>query len=196
MRWRFPSLRGTELYWELIFNDFDVKRLESVLWEDAGHVAGLNLARLTSDGRLGASIEYHHTGIRYFEHHQFTTGMAYHGSVIGDLLGPDAQAGYATMRWNATPRHRFRLNTAFERRSHDEYEYLPLPFPQFGFGRTLERPKEWRARVLASWQTLARESGFGTLAEVGYERVRNFNFVDGSDRNNFLARLGLEYRFR
>ena len=196
MRWRVPGLRGAELYWELIFNDFDIKRLSSVLWEDAGHVAGLNLPRLTPDGRLGASIEYHHTGIRYFEHHQFTTGMAFHGTVIGDLLGPDGQGAYGNVRWAASPWRRFRFDAALERRSHDEYQLLPLPFPQFRFGRTLERPKEWRMRAVASWNSLARESGLGTLAEVGYERVRNFYFVEGSDRNNFLARLGLEYRYR
>ena len=195
-RFRFPGLRGAEIYWELVFNDFDIKRMSSVLWEDAGHVAGLNLPRLTDDGRLGASIEYHHTGIRYFEHHQFTTGWAYHQNVIGDLLGPDAQGGYGNLHWAASPRHRFTFDGALERRSHDEYEILPLPFPQFKFGRTLERPKEWRLRAVASWHSLARENGFGTLAELGVERVKNFDFVDAADRTNVMGRLGLEYRFR
>lgn len=195
-RWRFPGMRNTEVYGELLFNDFDVRRLGSVLWEDAGHVAGVYLPRLTSNGALSGRVEFHHTGIRYYEHHQFTSGQTLRGVLIGDDLGPDAMGGYATLRWIATPRSRVELDGAVEQRKHDEYEILPLPIPQFKFHRTLERPREARLRAVLAWHFLARENGWGTLAQAGYERTRNFDFVDGIDRNGFLGRVGIEYRFR
>jgi hypothetical protein len=189
-------MRSTELYGELLFNDFDVRRLGSVLWEDAGHVAGLYLPRLTADGALSGRLEFHHTGIRYYEHHQFTSGQTLRGMLIGDDLGPDALGGYATMRWIATPRQRLELDGAWEQRKHDEYEILPLPIPEFKFRRTLERPREWRMRALLGWHFLPFQNGVASFAQAGYERTRNFDFVDGVDRNSFLGRIGLEYRFR
>lgn len=195
-RWRFPALRSAELYGELLFNDFDVRRLGSVLWEDAGHVAGLYLPRLTDDGALSGRVEFHHTGIRYYEHHQFTSGQTLRGTLIGDELGPDALGGYGIVRWIATPRQRVELDGAWEQRKHDEYEILPLPIPQFKFRRTLERPREWRMRALVGWHFLPRPNGLGSFAQAGYERTHNFDFVDGADRNSVLGRVGLEYRFR
>ena len=194
-RLRFPSLRSSELFWEILLNDFDVRRLGSVLWEDAGHVVGFTMPRLTDDGRLSGSLEYHHTGIRYYEHHQFTSGQTLRGTLLGDPLGPDASGGYANLRWVPSPRDRVTLTGALERRSHDEYELLPLPPPQFRFSKTLDRPKEWRTRAVATWRRFGA-GGFGTLAELGYEHVRNYDFAAGVERDNWAARAGVEYRLR
>jgi hypothetical protein len=73
--------------------------------------------------------------------------------------------------------------------------YWPVPLPKFGWSRVESRPKEWRERMLVGWTRLPTSRGFGAFGQVGYERVQNFDFVEGSDRYNFLGRIGLRYMF-
>lgn len=192
-RLRLAPVQGA-FFWEVLLNDFDVRRLTSVLWEDAGHVVGLEMPQLAGDGRLGASVEYHHTGIRYYEHHQFTSGQTIHQALMGDPLGPDAQGLYANLDWRIAVRRRASMQLAIERRSHDEYELLPEP--NFGFRRTLMRPKEWQGRMMATWELLASARQVGALVQLGYARTTNFDFVDGHAENGALGRVAVQYRFR
>lgn len=192
-RLRLAPLQGA-FFWEVLLNDFDVRRLTSVLWEDAGHVVGLEMSQLADDGRLGASVEYHHTGIRYYEHHQFTSGQTIHQTLMGDPLGPDAQGLYANLDWRIAVRRRASIQLAIERRSHDEYELLPEP--NFGFRRTIARLKEWQGRVMGTWELLPYVGRVGGLMQLGYARTRNFDFVDGRTQNGVLARVAVQYRFR
>ena len=185
---------GSSFYWDVLMNDFDVRRLRSVLWEDAGHVFGLDLPPLSPSGRLRASVEYHHTGIRYYEHQQFLSGQTVHHVLTGDPLGPDAQGGYAHLDWYKSASIRAGLHFAVERRSNDQYAYIPEP--NFGFRKTEERPKEWQARVLAEVQLLPSVRQFGTFVQFGYQRTRNFDFVEGNGRNSFLGRATISYRLQ
>jgi hypothetical protein len=195
-RLRFPSLRGLETYGEILLNDFDVRRLRSVFWEDAGHVFGIGLPRISEDGRVSGWMEFHHTGNRYYEHFQYLSGQTVQRTLIGDPLGPDANGGYASFDWHRTAMQHFSAELAVERRSNDQYMYWPVALPAFGWSRIQSRPKEWRNRLVVGWRHAPQGSGIGTLFQAGYERVQNFGFVDGDSRNNFLARAGLEYSFR
>lgn len=192
-RIRFPSL-GASFFWEVLLNDFDIRRLESVFWEDAGHVFGLELPRLSASGRLRTSLEYHHTGIRYYEHEQFTSGQTVHQTLTGDPLGPNAQGLYANVDWYLSPWRRMGIQFALERRANDVYAFIPEP--NFGFRLTERRPKEWTGRALAVWQALPERMRVGGVVQFGYERTRNFDFLDGDSRNGLLGRVGLQYRFR
>ena len=192
-RLRVPGL-ATNLFWEVLLNDFDVRRLESVLWEDAGHILGIDLPPLTNSGRLRASLEYHHTGIRYYEHHQFTSGQTVHHTVTGDPLGPDGQGAYGNIDWYASRQRRASLQFSLERRSNDQY--VTVPEPQFGFRKVEVRPKEWQARMLVGWQLLPERQQLGGQLQFGYERTRNFDFVQGDSRNGFLGRASFQYRFQ
>ena len=185
---------GSSIYWDVLMNDFDVRRLKSVLWEDAGHVFGVDLPPLVPSGRLRASLEYHHTGIRYYEHQQFLSGQTVHQVLTGDPLGPDAQGAYAHLDWYKSAFIRAGLHFAVERRSNDQYAYIPEP--NFGFRKTEERPKEWQARALTDVQLLPSVRQFGTSVQFGYQRTRNFAFVEGNGRNNFVARAAVSYRLQ
>lgn len=191
-RVRFPSWRGAEVYTELLFNDFDVRRLGSVLWEDAGHVMGLSLPRLSDDGRLAASVEYHHTGDRYYEHAQFLSGQTSRRVLIGDPLGPVGEGAYANLDWYHRSDKRLSIQLAWERRSNDQFKYWSDPLPKFGWSLVDIRPKEFRERIIIGWRELPARRRFGASAQVGYERVQNFGFAEGAGRNNFLARLGID----
>lgn len=191
-RLRLTSI-ASSVFWEVLLNDFDVRRLTSVLWEDAGHVFGADLPPLLPSGRFRASVEYHHTGIRYYEHEQFTSGQTLHHVLTGDPLGPNGQGGYLYLDWFESLQRRLGLQLALERRSNDQYVFVPEP--SFGFRRVEVRPKEWRGRAVGSWQLLPRRGRLGGLAQFGYERTRNFDFIHANDRNGFLARVALQYRF-
>ena len=192
-RLRFPTLESS-FYWEVLLNDFDTRRLSSVMWDDAGHVFGLELPSLSRSGRLRASVEYHHTGLRYYEHEQFVSGQTVHQTLTGDALGPNAQGVYGNLDWYASARRRAGIQLALERRSNDQYAYIPEP--HFGFTVTDHRPKEWSARALANWQLVPESQQLGTVIQFGYERTRNFDFISAADRNGWLGRFTLEYRFR
>ena len=192
-RLRLPTI-ASNVFWEVLLNDFDVRRLRSVFWEDAGHVFGADLPPLVPSGRLRASVEYHHTGIRYYEHEQFTSGQTLHHVLTGDPLGPNGQAGYLYLDWFESQQHRAALQLAFERRSNDQYAFVPEP--NFGFKRIEVRPTEWRGRLVGSWRLLPDQGQLGGLVQFGYERVRNFDFIEGNGRNSFLARVALQYRFQ
>jgi hypothetical protein len=194
-RLRFPSLRGAEVYSELLLNDFDVRRLGSVLWQDAGHILGLSVPRITCSGRVASWLEYHHTGERYYEHFQYLSGQTLQHTLIGDQLGPDAQGAYANVDWYRRATNRMSAELAVERRSNDQFMYLPVALPKFGWSRIQSRPKEWRERLVLGWSQLPSARGVGAFGQIGYERVQNFSFVDGADRNNFLGRVGLQYLF-
>ena len=191
-RFRIPSL-ASSIFWEVLLNDFDVRRLTSVFWEDAGHVLGASLPPLVPSGRLRASVEYHHTGIRYYEHEQFLSGQTLHHVLTGDPLGPNAQGGYLYLDWFNSIQHRTGLQLAVERRSNDQYAFIPEP--NFGFRRIESRPKEWRGRAMLSWQLIPERRQTGGLVQLGYERTHNFDFIHANDRNGFLARVALQYRF-
>jgi hypothetical protein len=191
-RLRLPAARS-ELFWELLLNDFDVRRLASVLWDDAGHVFGLTVPRLSSDGRLAASLEYHHTGLRYYEHHQFVTGQALRRTLVGDPLGANSWGVYAELSRYVTVEHRFSIQAALEQRNNSQYELRPEP--NFGFRLVTPLPKEWRYRAVATWRNIAGAGAAGIISQLGYERVTNFNFERNSPRNGWLARIGVEYRF-
>jgi hypothetical protein len=197
VRVRFPSTRGLEWYLDGMFDDFDHRRVWSSFRDDAGWIIGISIPRLTNDGRLQLAAELQRTGIRYYQHVQFTSGVTLDGRIIGNALGSKANAGYTRLSWDQGATSSIALDGGYEWRSGDRYvaRVDDAEDNGFRFERIEERPKERRARVALTW---SRELSLGAprlVAEIGYERVTNFGFVDGSGRNNVLARLGIESRF-
>jgi hypothetical protein len=87
VRVRFPSARGLEWYVDGLLDDFDHRRVWSSFRDDAGWISGINLPRLTSDGRLQLAAEVQRTGLRYYQHVQFTSGVTFDNRIIGNALG-------------------------------------------------------------------------------------------------------------
>jgi hypothetical protein len=197
VRVRFPSARGLEWYVDGMLDDFDHRRLASVFWQDAGWIAGLSVPRLRSDGSLHLAMEYHHTGLRYYQHGQFTSGVTFGQRIIGNALGSKSNAGYTRLTWDLGALSSVSLDGAYEWRSNDQYriQSIDVAEDRWRFVRVETRPRETRARVLLTWTGELSPTRPRVIAELGYERVGNFAFVRGEERNNVLARLGLERRF-
>ncbi len=190
-RWRMPSWRGFELYGEGDADDFDIRRLRSVLLEDSGYLVGVSLGCLLECGRLGVHAEYHQTGIRYYTHTDYP--MSARGSLIGDQLGPRAVAGYVTLDGEPARTGYIALTGGFESRSGNQYGSATTGANTEGFHfvRTALRPGEKRARALLTWAPDARDGRIGARIAIGAERVSNFGFVAGNDRTNWLARAAI-----
>ncbi|MEO7086187.1 MAG: capsule assembly Wzi family protein [Gemmatimonadaceae bacterium] len=194
---RLPEWMGFEAYVETALDDFDVRRIRSSLLEDGGWVGGVSVACIFECGRVGLRAEYRQTGIRFYTHNQFASGVESQGVILGDPLGPRGLGGYVTVdRESDGPAGTLALAAAFEVRSGNLYGSVDtLPHDaNFHFVQTLHRPAEKRARALLSWTPAgARDSRVHVEAKTGLEHVDNFNW-NGTTRWNALGQLSVIYR--
>jgi hypothetical protein len=197
VRVRFPGARGLEWYLDGMFDDFDHRRIWGSIRDDAGWITGVNVPRVTSDGRYQLAAEVQRTGIRYYQHVQYTSGVTFNGQIIGNALGPKANAAYLRLGRDWGQLSSTWLIGAYERRSSDRYGVIVDDAQDNGWRFVLveARPTETRARIGLGWVREISPTRPRLMAEIGYEHVANFAFVDGRSRNNVLARLGVEQRF-
>jgi hypothetical protein len=195
-RYRIPEWRGLQLYAEHQFDDMDPRRWKSTLWQDGGHIAGLSFAELGLDGRLSAAAEYHHTGLRYYTHTVFSSGLAFNRTLLGDPLGNQGNGGYMRLALDADGGNRLTLDAALERRGDDQYattsDVVNGHESNFRFVLIKTNPAEWRQRIVGGWQ-VDEGRAWRTTLHGGYERVTNFGFVDGGRRNNFVGDVTVEW---
>ena len=189
-RLRLPELRGLQLYAEHAFEDMDPRRWKSTFWEDGGHILGFSFNDLGPDGALSTAAEFHHTGLRFYKHGVFHSGMTFNRTLFGDPLGNQGDGGYVRLEWDRGGRHRVSLDAAIERRDGDSYQTGSDGSDEdnFRFQMLQSVPGEWRYRLTATWRSSA---AFPFALRAGVERVRDFEFTRGWSRNNFLVGLSL-----
>ena len=188
MRFRIPPLHGAQLYMESVFDDMDPRRWRSTWWEDGGHIVGASLAQLGPEGAWGAVAEYHHTGLRYYQHTVFSSGLSSNRTLLGDPLGPQGDGGLLRITRDAGTRTRVQLDLALERRGGDAWGTTADNANNDNFRFVLERarPAEWRQRAMVQWQ---RTMYPGTVlgVQAGVERVRDAASVPGVGQGNAMA---------
>jgi hypothetical protein len=195
-RVRFPALGGLSAYYEVQFDDFDLARVGSAFREDAAQLLGLRAAALGADGRWELGVEGRRTGLRLYQHTDFSSGVDYRRFLLGDPLGPQARGAYLRAGRRSGGGGAW-LDLAAERRWNDQYVSTEAP-PPFHFVPIEFRPAETRLRAVATWESAARGrlGAVALLAQAGIERVTGFDFVAGATRTNALARAGIEWRPR
>ena len=185
VRVRVPALRGATAYWELSLDDFDARRVRSMLWQDSGHLFGLALPRLRDDGSLGLDVVFQHTSLRLYEHGQFQSGVQYGEQIIGSPLGPNGRSLTGALAWRPTTMRTVRLVLTGERRDPSPYFTTSVTGDTSGalkFVQISQSPVEQRARAqLALEQGMLGRGAFVT-ARIGADRVSNENFVAGRSR--------------
>jgi hypothetical protein len=193
VRWGIPNTGGAQLYVELGLDDADLRRARSMFWEDAGYVVGLTAPMLTPGGVVRIGGEYHHTGIRFYRHGQYLTGVAKDRFLLGAPLGPTANAVYLDASWDTGGRHFIALQGAWEGRTGDLF-YITGE-PSWGFHLKEDRPDEQRLRTAVRWEAQPTTAPLLVYATLGAERATNFDFVAGEGRTSTLGGVGLRYRF-
>jgi hypothetical protein len=193
---RAPSVAGLDMYAEGVVDDFDTRRFHSTIFQDGGGIAGISLSCITECGRLGVRAEYHQTGIRYYTHTDFPSGIQQNGVILGDPLGPRGLGGYLTIDGESIQLGSIAVTGAYEVRSGNRYAALVGDASSNGFRFIqIERhPGEHRARAMVTWTPTPRRSHMNLRATLGLEQVTNFAFVDGRKRTNGIAQLGYEWR--
>lgn len=194
-RLRVPEWSGLQLYAEHQFDDMDPRRWRSTWWEDGGHIFGLSFAQLGRASNVSTSAEFHHTGLRYYKHRPFASGIAFNRTLLGDPLGNQGDGGYLRVTWDDGGASSFTFDGAIERRGGDVYlaavEGEPPNEHDFHFVKLEDKPDELRDRAMVSW--LYRPAGrWRTTLAGGYERARNYDFMGGASRNGFLVSATVE----
>ena len=195
-RIRAPALAGMEIYAEVAVDDADIRRLRSTLLEDGGIIGGVAWSCLIECGRVVARFEYHQTGIRYYTHTDFSSGVQQQGALLGDPLGPRGLGGYATLDAEAGRFGRLKASVAHEVRSGNLYRSAATDstLSDFHFEQILHRPGEHRTRVGTEWRTGGVDSRWSGAIGFGVELVTNADFVADRRRLNSIARVSTEWR--
>lgn len=190
-RLRLPELSGLQLYAEHAFEDMDPRRWKSTFWEDGGHILGFSFADLGPDGALSTAAEFHHTGLRFYKHGVFHSGMTFNGTLFGDPLGNQSDGGYLRVNWDRGGSRRFSLDAAIERRDGDSYQAVSdgPDEDNFRFQMLQSVPAEWRYRLDGAVHM--RLSGRALALRAGVERARDFGFTRGASRTNFLVGVSM-----
>ena len=184
--WMVPGTRGSRAYLSIAFDDFGkVHQLDRVLGQDASYILGISVPRLQADGMIGLKAEYHETGVRFYRHGQFPSGMTMDRIILGDGLGPDGRGGYLAISIRPTVSDRVVLQVAGEERSNDFYHVKG----EFLLSKVIDRPEEKRIRLLADWERSWPDRNFGIVARAGYERVSNFAFDQANVRHGALSEI-------
>ena len=177
-RLRLESLANITLFMDAALEDFDFHRLGSVFTEDAAYSAGASIPALWSPS-LSARAGVHTTGLRFYEHHLITDGIAARRYILGDDLGHDATGYYASLEWRAQPSLALRSTIDRETRRNDQYLGVYVNPDQTGlvFNKVEVRPQEQRTRGLLSARWTPASGRTTVEAIGGVERTSNFGFV-------------------
>jgi hypothetical protein len=184
------------VYAEGVVDDFDARRFHSTIFQDGGGIAGISLTCIAECGRFGVRAEYHQTGIRFYTHTDFSSGVQDNGVILGDPLGPRGLGGYLTLDGESSRFGTLALSGAYEVRSGNRYgsTVTDAHGDGFRFVQVEHHPGEHRARAMTTWTPTSRGSRMTWRATLGVEHVTNFDFVEGRSRTNVLAQLGYEWR--
>ena len=174
-RYRIPWLRNTELYGEFSGED------TAAFWPIVeSYVAGLNVPRLTDDGRNDFRFEF-------FQGNQilYTNGTFPNGYIYKDLPIGHSQGG-------ATQDFFFRASHWFGVRNNLALEYI---YTNRGMvDRVADQAIERKHAGRIFWD-LPLTATLDARLGYGIEKITNLNLVAGTDRTNQLLRLELRYRY-
>jgi hypothetical protein len=196
VRVRVPGWRGLSVGYELTVDDFDLRRPQSMLWEDAGNLLTVSVPRLARDGALALDLRAQRTGLREYRHYQFVSGVTYRDQVLGAPLGPNAGALSATLTWRPRPFDAATL--AVTREFRDPSSYVngnPDPAGALDFVKVRPGPIERRLRLAAGWERTLPGRGASTGARLGVERAGAHAFTPGFTLTRPFGEASVRVRF-
>jgi hypothetical protein len=176
---RIAGLGGVRLTYQLVAEDLR-KRFDHALRYDADHALGVQTRWLT--------VQWRRTGVRAYEHMPRLTGFTSAGRIVGDPLGPAAQAVFAGARLPVRGNVVLPWAEAARLES-DTYTFVVSgPIRQTGDG-----PAELRVR-LGVRARVPLGHGLELDPEIAFEHVERSAFMPGARDNNALLRASLVWR--
>jgi len=141
VKFYFPSLRGVQVYQELVGNDNltrEVPALGRFLpFKAVSYQGGLYLPRLTADGLTDLSFEYAILEPNDQQHGADSLYWTYNGNLMGDDMGPNAtQVNLMLGRWIAL-RNQAQVGFLYSERAPGWASHVPFE-PYYGTNLTKE----------------------------------------------------------
>jgi hypothetical protein len=175
---RIAGLDGVRAYYSVMFEDIRRARFIDAVRYDADHLIGFELADIGHEIWHALTVEWHQTGFRSQEHTPRTSGFTNADRVVGAALGPDAKSLLAEARLDFAD---FSLYPWVQVAgiSSDTYELIAYgPINRISDGEDEVRYRFGaRARIPVT-------SRLRVEAEALFERIDDFAFQSGVDRNN------------
>jgi len=176
---RLAALGGARITYQLMFEDLRKHVVDAVHY-DADHVLGVETRWLT--------VELQRTGVRSYEHVPRLTGFTSGGRIVGDPLGPAAQAVFVGGRL-ATPWGVVLPWAEVARLASDTYTFVDHgPIVPTGDG-----PAELRFRIGARARVPVGHD-LELDPEAALEDVERAAFVPGERRTNVIFRAVVVWR--
>ena len=175
-RFRIPWLRNTEIYVEYVGED------SALFWPFVeSYVAGFFIPRLTASGKDDFRFEFFYGNPFLYTDFKFPAGYAYRGMNPGHSQGGGGVLEFFTRysHW-FSPRINMALEYIHTDRGHE--------------GRVGNQQTEYK-NACRGFLNLPVHGDFDLGIMYGWERIDNFNLVDGIHRINQLFKADLTYRY-
>ncbi|MDO8526996.1 MAG: capsule assembly Wzi family protein [Deltaproteobacteria bacterium] len=181
---RIPSLRALEFYYEIMFEDTQsISHWDTMFTDYAIQQFGFFLPRLNVDGTQTLRLEGAYSGFRVYRHFQYTSGWTNNRRIMGSELGPDGKSVLLSFDSRPTSHFHQTHSIAVENRGSDLYALLNNATDVV---ITQHNPSETRYRWVSSFG-LQYHPSVAWNVSAGYERVNQFDFIPGQNRNNFMV---------
>jgi hypothetical protein len=187
LRFRIPWLRNTEVYGEYVGED------SALFWPFVeSYVAGFFIPRLTSSGQDDFRFEFFYGNPMLYTDFKFPAGYVYQGMV------PGASQGGGSIEFFTRYSHWFsiRNNVALEyfhtERGNEGRVTVGADgrFDPNGVFQAVERKNALRA-----FWSLPLYGDIDANLMYGWERIHNFNLVQGVQQTNQIINVDVSYRY-
>jgi hypothetical protein len=176
VRFRIPWLRNTEIYAEYVGED------SAVFWPFIeSYVAGFFIPRLTASGKDDFRFEFFYGNPHLYTDGKFPAGYAYRGMNPAHSQGGGGVLEFFTRytHW-FSPRFNIALEYIHTDRGHE--------------GEVGDQHTEYK-NACRGFLNLPVYGDFDLGLMYGWERIHNFNLVDGIHQTNQLFKVDLSYRY-
>jgi hypothetical protein len=192
-RLRLHALGDMTISGELLLDDFDVHRLQSLLTTTASQYVNVIFPRLGDDA-LSLRLSAKHMGILTYTHTQLSDGITSRGRLLGDELGPDAKSFGAEIGW--TPSEERTIGVELRRAIYSSATYTQFysdPGQTYSVVKKVSSdPDETRDRLMVS--IALKPDAFWVLSlRGGYEQTSNFSWIVGATRHDYVAEIALRF---
>jgi hypothetical protein len=191
VRWRIDQLGGVTVAAEILLDDFDVHRLNSILNYAASHALAITLPRLGSPA-WSLQLTATHMGPLTYTHSQLSQGMTTRGRLLGNELGPDVKSYGAELRWMPSAATRLALEGSAGIYSNTQYAGNYDINGRWVVQKTFAAPDELREQLVGT-VALAPAPLMEVAFRAGAGRTRNIMF-EGGRRVSYVADLALRWR--
>ncbi|MBI2082707.1 MAG: hypothetical protein HYT76_03975 [Deltaproteobacteria bacterium] len=185
-----PPLRNSAFYVEAGFDDTNTE-IDVLLQDDATYLTGFYIPRLSSSGSTDLRLEYRHIPALTYRHTQYLSGFTLNQKMLGANTGPDSDSATALLQIDLPDYYSYNLSVAYEWRDSDLFTTITEGSSILDILKRQDNPSEQRWRIQ---NNISKEIRNGLEAKIGfgYERVNDFGFVAGDDRNNLKLSFSLK----